>query len=173
MGGPDGPRPTHCSTGPPKTFLKKIKKYYIFNLLHGSFQCGGTKVSREVFLPLNHVFDITPHVRYSSTPAYLVAKQRKRLMRTIYLLINATNSNYKKTHLVKLFFRIGNIAFNFTSNSLQSITARWGNRQGETYGLIMASAAILMSPSLDINDTTLATKANSLNDTGKRFQITI
>ena len=37
----------------------------------------------------------------------------------------------------------------------------------DTYGL-MASAAILMSPSLDINDTTLATKANSLNDTGKR-----
>ena len=42
----------------------------------------------------------------------------------------------------------------------------------DTYGL-MASAAILMSPSLDINDTTLATKANSLNDTGKCFQITI
>ena len=42
----------------------------------------------------------------------------------------------------------------------------------DTYGL-RASAAILMSPSLDINDTTLATKANSLNDTGKRFQITI
>ena len=44
-------------------------------------------------------------------------------MQTISLLINATNSNYKKTHRVKLFFRIGNIAFNFTSNSLQSITA--------------------------------------------------
>ena len=49
--------------------------------------------------------------------------QRKRLMQTISLLINATNGNYKKTHLVKLFFRIGNIALNFTSNSLQSITA--------------------------------------------------
>ena len=90
--------------------------------MHGSFQCCRTKASREVFLPLNHVFHITPHVRYSSTPAYSVAKQRKRLMQTISLLINATNSNYKKTDLVKFFFCIGNIAFNFTSNSLQSIT---------------------------------------------------
>jgi hypothetical protein len=30
MGGPDGPRPTHCSTGPPKTFLKKIKNKIIY-----------------------------------------------------------------------------------------------------------------------------------------------
>ena len=37
----------------------------------------------------------------------------------------------------------------------------------------MASAAILMSPSLDTNDTTLATIATSLNDAGKRFHITI
>ncbi|XDV11447.1 hypothetical protein PO909_000385 [Leuciscus waleckii] len=40
----------------------------------------------------------------------------------------------------------------------------------DTYGL-MASAAILMSPSLD--DTTLATIAKSLNDSGKRFHVTI
>lgn len=42
----------------------------------------------------------------------------------------------------------------------------------DTYGL-MASAANLMSPSLDTNDTTLATIANSLNDTGKHFHVTI
>ncbi|GAA6084837.1 zinc finger MYM-type protein 1-like [Tachysurus ichikawai] len=42
----------------------------------------------------------------------------------------------------------------------------------DTYGL-MASAAILMSPTLDTNDTTVATIANSLNDAGKRFHIAI
>jgi hypothetical protein len=35
MGGPDGPRTTHCSTGPPKTFLEKkeiLLKCFIFSI---------------------------------------------------------------------------------------------------------------------------------------------